>query len=236
MHRVSKIFVYILALLMFLSACAKKIDLHDLVTCGSYGVPGMLCRDLRGGTFSSKILEEDQYGRVLFEYTTKSCITNEKETSLVLCQMADSDYVYFYEDVCYDFSEQEISDLKTANDWNCPLDSTKMSRRKVHFTLDGVLNIGDKLDYKEVKSSICAEIDNVSTGQVKELSILDLDYAGNELYFLRTTQDDMYFALVNSNYEAAVLKIDGQLPTQDTIHEFKMENGWHYGFAPDDEA
>ena len=87
---------------------------------GSSAVPGLYCSDLKSGTYTVNILERDGQGRILYEYTTKSLITGEQETAVVICQKCDNDFVYFYEDKCYltgEPSEEEIRQLKVQNRW-----------------------------------------------------------------------------------------------------------------------
>lgn len=90
-----------------------------------------------------QIVEEDQYGRVLFVYETISFMFGETTDTLLcvgICQKKSTQDVYFYEDICYLlalgkiedykslFSTEDISELKQWNDWGIPLDETKMTK------------------------------------------------------------------------------------------------------------
>lgn len=79
---IKHIFLF-LTLILFLSSCEKEINERELALCGSYGVPGMFCYDLKGGSYSCNILEQDTYGRIMYEYSTTSAISNESENSLL---------------------------------------------------------------------------------------------------------------------------------------------------------
>ena len=231
MSRIAKCIFPFFVLMLLLSSCEKKINEHELALCGSYGVPGMFCYDLKGENYSCSILEQDEYGRILYEYTTASVISGESETAIVICQKIDPDYVYFYEDICYDVSDnvnQDTSTLKAANDWNKSLNNSKMSRRKNSVSLDLVIERDSLLNYRTVRSSTC-EAFGIVEDQIKELCIMDEDYNGNELYFLRVSQNQSYFLLINSNYEIALLEIDSIQSAYSNITAFKKDNGWVYG-------
>lgn len=231
MNKTCKRIFPILVLLLFLSSCEKEINEHELALCGSYSVPGMFCYDLKGGSYSCNILEQDAYGRIMYEYSTTSVISNERETAVIICQKIDSDFVYYYEDICFDGSEnaqQDTSALKAANDWNLPLENSKMSRRKNSISFDLTIETESVLDYQSVRSTVCEVLD-IEHNQINELCIVDEDYSGNELYFLRVSQNQCYFLLTNSNYESALLKIDSVQSAYSSIAAFKWDNSWTYG-------
>ncbi len=98
------------------------------------------------------IIEEDDYGRIMFSYVENNDISSY---NYLIAQKLDDHYVYFYPDYNfisseYDaqidseqavFTPDEIYDLKTVNDWNLPLDESKM----IHFEIT---------DLKEMPKSI----------------------------------------------------------------------------------
>ena len=142
-------------LLLCLVSCGGVHLEADLAVCGVYSVPGMFCADLKGGSVSSNIIDEDLEGRILFDYSTFNIITGKKESAFVICQFRDGDYVYFYEDVCYCLEkndQQAIESFMTENDWGQPLDFNKMSRRKVKVTIDLFINTETQLEYKKQAS------------------------------------------------------------------------------------
>ncbi|XMB73076.1 hypothetical protein RJI07_03970 [Mycoplasmatota bacterium WC30] len=88
------------------------------------------------------VIEEDNYGRTMFSYVESNDISSY---SYLIAQKSDPDYVYFYPDYNfisseYDywnnqdkemFTDDEINELKLLNDWDLPLDESKM----VHFEI-----------------------------------------------------------------------------------------------------
>ena len=156
----------ILMCLISIVGCQNKYRKHislDSAICASYAVPGMYCDDLKGGAFSYEIIEEDSYGRILYRFETINCLTEKEETVYVICQKTVSKYVYFYEDICYLFEENDNDDLmalKERNDWESELNTEKMwfeiredgeivkSVMKDHKIIQ--VPITDATDYKEL--------------------------------------------------------------------------------------
>ena len=169
MKRLSIFFLYLFTLTVLIS-CKDISPRHEMLVCGSYSVPGMICYDLKGGKFDCEILEEDSHGRILYEYTTKNVITDKEETALVICQMFDSEYVYFYEDKCYllsGYENSEIDKLKEQNDWNEALDQSKMSRREINISFDLVLMTDSKIEANSVRSACRKEL-GINDKQLQE--------------------------------------------------------------------
>lgn len=160
-----------------LSACGSAEPTDALVVCGSHGVPGMFCFDLKGSTYECNILEEDSEGRTLYEYVAYSDITGQDESIVVICQHTDNRYVYYYEDQCYvvgDYQKADIEALKTLNDWGDTLNYSRMSRREVDITFDRCISFESVIKNKNGRSA-CAEALNIEMSQIKELCISDVD-------------------------------------------------------------
>lgn len=206
-----------------------------MLVCGSYSVPGMICYDLKGGKFDCEIMEEDSHGRILYEYTTKNVITDKEETALVICQMFDSEYVYFYEDKCYllsGYENSEIDKLKEQNDWNEALDQSKMSRREINISFDLVLMTDSKIEANSVRSACRKEL-GINDKQLQELCILDTDHNGHELYSIcvkNSEKEGRYLAIASSEYAVSVLLLEGDTIDPTAIGDFKRENGWIFGY------
>ena len=230
----AKIAVIILCILILCASCGDAHISLELALCGSYAVPGMFCDELKGGTHTCTILEYDQQGRILFEYTTRNSITNKEETSLVICQAIDDEHVYFYEDLCYlfgEFQESDISQLKANNDWDQPLDESKMSRRAKNISFDLYIVIDPCLDLFEVRE-VCSRKIKKATDQIKVIR-LDADFAGHELYLLKAANSDieeLYFVISDSDYTVAIMEIKGYSFLPEELAAFKQANGWIYGF------
>lgn len=199
-----------------------------LSVCGSFAVPGLYCSDLKGGSFTVKVLERDGQGRILYEYTTKSLITGEQETAVVICQKYDNDFVYFYEDKCYltgEPSEEEIRQLKVQNRWDEENPLAGSAKRKYTVTADLFLLIDTPTDAKQVRSQ-CREKFGIADTQIKDLVILDA-----------TSQSALYWLAYEDGGETKtgyLLVTDGTTAfleskthaTPEALAAFKNENGW----------
>lgn len=218
-----------------LTSCTEKAEFYDLAVCGSYAVPGMFCNELKGGTVSCDVVEKDAYGRLLFAYTTYSNLTNREETAYVVCQKYDADYVYFYEDIGYLFAADYAHDaahLKSRNDWDMPLDETKMSRRKNKVTVD--LCIAKDTDQRWSNTEkACAEVLGIEPAKIEPYGFVDSDANGHEITLIRCgdEQSDAYFTMTLTDGTASVLKIADQTINQAQLTAWKHECGWVYGFA-----
>ena len=202
----------------------------DLKICGSYAVPGMFYRDLKGMESTVQVIENDSYGRVLFEYKTRNYIFDEKTTVYVICQKRDFDYVYYYEDICYSFildEENNFETLKEQNDWDCELNESKMSRRSNDITFDLTIMSHSKLDRQIIKEKYCTN-NKVKETDIKEFVLVDYDSAGNALRYVYHNGKKTFF-IVDSEYNIVLLEITEDFDFSD-LAEFKRNNGWKYGF------
>lgn len=230
-----------LACLCMLTGCISlpQSQSLDLAVCGSYAVPGMHCSDLKGGRFDCEVLDTDSQGRILFLYTTLNTITDKEETVLIICQIAGSKHVYFYEDICYfmgEPSEDEIGNLKKQNDWDCDLDFSKMTRRANNISFDLFLMDEDELDYRKVRAACCRAFE-IEESQIKDLYILDYNENKQVMYILELEKDDVserYCVLVNEFYEVAYMSISDADTFYSDIAGFKQESGWNSKIEVDD--
>lgn len=93
-----------------------------------------------------EILEQDQYGRTLFTYyECRYQASTLAFSSLAVCQSSNEQFVFYYEDVnfiikeqqrnqpkpVYEFTTEEIEQLKLANDWNKPLNLEKCIKKQI---------------------------------------------------------------------------------------------------------
>lgn len=89
-----------------------------------------------------EVIEEDEFGRVLFEYNEKFYTGDLFFSSLLIMQAKDENYVYYYEDynfICEErefmskaeFYSDDIDKLKEQNDWNKDLDLTKCIKKEL---------------------------------------------------------------------------------------------------------
>jgi len=95
-----------------------------------------------------KIIDVDEYGRILFYYEEAS-----NTNALLISQKSDEEYVYFYSDLNFitnrppyfytslgeidltaesNFSDESIEKLKVFNDWNCAeIDSNRLTQAEI---------------------------------------------------------------------------------------------------------
>lgn len=93
-----------------------------------------------------EIIEQDQYGRTLFTYYEKYYVGGDISfSSLVICQSSNEQHAFYYEDVNFivkeqevdipwpvnEFTNEEIEQLKLANDWNKPLNLEKCVKKEL---------------------------------------------------------------------------------------------------------
>lgn len=122
-----------------------KGENEDLYTEAIYSLLGNRGYYLEGEIIDDSeivVIEEDSYGRTMFSYFEKNEISS---FSYLIAQKTEDGYVYFYPDFNfissdYDypyendnviFSTDEINTLKSLNDWNLPLNESKMVCYKI---------------------------------------------------------------------------------------------------------
>ncbi|AUD63295.1 hypothetical protein BK010_06715 [Tenericutes bacterium MO-XQ] len=120
-------------------------EYKDLYTEAIYSLLGNRGYFLEGEILDDPeiiVIEEDNYGRILYAYYESNHVSSY---SYLIAQKSDDIYVYFYPNynfisAAYDydkattqtiFTTDEINQLKTQNDWNLPLDDSKM----IHFEI-----------------------------------------------------------------------------------------------------
>jgi len=195
----------------------------------------MFCPDLKGGSFSYNIIDEDNLGRILYEYTTQNQMSGNEETVLVICQKISDDYVYFYEDICYllpDYSNQDIDQLKAANDWNEPLIPDKMSRRPNNISFDLFIITDFELIMADVRRSLCKKM-SIMSEQIEDFFIVDVDNSRNGLFYLHTRIEDKercYLVFVDTSYHISTFEINDDTIKPEEIAGFKQQNKWTYGY------
>lgn len=130
----------IMSVIVLCQACLKY---DDVTICGAtlatYAIPGA------GGYTPHnkpliKLLERDDYGRVLYSIQTKD---DYQINALFITQKSDQEYVYYYDNICYIClvvneitKDQAIENLKHENDWGTILNESKMTRRVLNSKTD----------------------------------------------------------------------------------------------------
>lgn len=158
-------FLLALLLIVFLSGCLYDMRYSDLYQQVSSNV---LCTNgvYDGQSIEIDVLEEDSYGRQLFQYSMHVVATSQYDRICVVAirQKATLRDVYFYEDagflVAEDFSaidQRAVAELKLRNDWENPLQQEKMSKRRIdaprHFWMMRAPYFGKRFPYRPGQAS-----------------------------------------------------------------------------------
>lgn len=234
-------FLLALLLIVFLSGCLYDMRYSDLYQQVSSNV---LCTNgvYDGQSIEIDVLEEDSYGRQLFQYSMHVVATSQYDRICVVAirQKATLRDVYFYEDagflVAEDFSaidQRAVAELKLRNDWENPLQQEKMSKRRIdaprHF-LDGVL----AAFRQAVPTAAGASISG---------NYVDADGKGRILYYFYVYQKDeeegqrieerSYIAIFNEDgtYDPNtwLAELEDIYAYQEQLHALKLANGWTFG-------
>lgn len=133
-----KIFCILIIISAFLAGCyqrgsVKQTNLYAPYRIADVNIP--LADNLYTSQFDRVAeLETDEYGRCYYSYKTYSITLSANIEIHIISQMVKDDVVLFYPDYCYlirldsdpAFTEEDIAQLKTWNDWNQPLAADKM--------------------------------------------------------------------------------------------------------------
>lgn len=104
------------------------------------------------------VVETDEYGRILFQYTEKYFSTEVAFSSLLVLQKEENGFVYYYEDqnfICQEktsynvavvFEETLVENLKKQNDWNTPLNLEKCITKAIVDEKPAITVSDDVLD------------------------------------------------------------------------------------------
>lgn len=191
----------------------------------------------------SEILETDEYGRVLFAYYNGFGVY-----SVGIRQKHDEKYVYYYDNVSFlytmkyrEYTPEQASDLKEANDWNKPLDEEKMIKRAFldqyslkkkidplfdHEDLQRVFNAS--IEYKENESVIFYLVDSSQTGQ-QLFNVWRREKVSTTNGYEYTHLND-YLMILNSDGtydpENYLIEFKDQSEISAKLAEIKEKNGW----------
>ena len=205
-------------------------DIDMLHATAAYSVPGMFNFDTVN--VDIQVTEQDDYGRVLFSYTTYDVITGQEQTAWVICQKITKQAVYYYEDQNYSFSDSQdsIESLKQQNDWGAPLNEQQCSVRqpkfKMFFSTPGISSASN-LKRNKIAHAIEQQYGYADTGS----GFCDADGHGSELWYFVFDQEGTvleYFVLTNSKYEINLFEIKNDTFSPEELHKFKVNCGWHF--------
>lgn len=198
-------------------------------------------------------LETDDYGRVLFAY-----YNGFEDYTVGIRQKNDNEFVYYYDNISFicteegarDFLEEidkifpaeQIDKLKSANDWNQPLDEEKMIKRRI---VDPFL-----LSQKEEKVLTREDLFRIFYTSIKEeedtsepIYVFDVSQTRQQLCYINRVRSiptvgggdynyehEEYLMILNpdGSYDpdTYLLKIDDRERINEVLSEIKEKNGW----------
>ena len=225
--------VILLGYLIYTAICPPPhLENNVLQIVGNHSIPVMSNPNLRDSSSVIEVLERDSYGRILYSYSYYNMITEKDEIAIAICQKSDRDYVYFYEDICYlisYYNDSDIDALKVENDWESPYNESKMSRRKIKYTLDAQMIDGSDQRFYTVKAKF-SKLLGINESEFYDHCGFDYDSNGLAIYLFCVNNSDgtkdKYYVISSDSYEISYIKISNI----DDIASFKKENGWKYGY------
>jgi hypothetical protein len=140
------------------------------------------------------IVEEDEYGRILYEVSVSGAMTSEKECQnmcvYLVCQKYDENTVWYYDSECMIISKQfdlnvrkELGELKENNDWGTEIDISKCTSRKV---MSSYFEKIVEFDEDKLESLL---LDNMEEETIV-YDVCDKDQNGRMLVFVREKSYD----------------------------------------------
>ena len=189
-----------------------------------------------------EIIDEDQYGRVMFTYYEKYYSGADISFSaLIICQGSNEKEVFYYEDENYivkkqviysqnleRFTEEEIEKLKANNDWNKKISYDKCVRKEITRSKPEIPN------EEEIKDKIVSEFSLVN-GEYS----LYVDYLTNNQdnskyiiygYTITNEQENICFiGLVEKGdcIELRTMSLSNAYEYKTEFVEFKKLNNWY---------
>ena len=199
-----------------------------------------------------EIIEEDAFGRVLFSYyLDKSHYCGERIFGYLICQKVDETYVYYYPDYNYilnernhvdiPFSEEEIEDLKTKNDWGEEINEERFIKYEITRKKKEPNVKIEKKDYQVLIKKVAMDHGRIVDESKAYPSpvYLTSDSYGRMLFYVEVDLGNSYkwnteyiLAIIfnpDGSYdeETCVLELNDFYHEQDRLKEFKELNGWN---------
>lgn len=247
MKRIGQLFIVCICL-MLLTSCYEPAVENSVYYSdrGDLFVPLAYTMPVDAAYYSSyharkklalQVLETDDYGRTLCSlsfHDYSNAFFGNGEAYCIVQKSSDSE-TSFYEDYCcagvrnIEEADPVIEQLKHDNDWNLPLDDTKMTTLP-YYGLDpiGVYavtvkdddNMEAALDFLEMDSYGCAF--EIICKDAYGRTMISLDYEKKHEVYLVIMRDG---AVLNG--AASVHKVENMASPWEEMHELKQENGWN---------
>jgi hypothetical protein len=213
-----------------------------------------------------QVLETDLYGRVLFCYAEGAM---QGDVALIVCQATDEQNAYYYPNICYlptsfeeggnrihhgsripgtiddpynGVSANELDELKEINDWDRPLDNTKLAftsiirkRGSGPFKAKDVKRLFLESEVGKVALSFNERYSSVGA----RFSAVDAD--GRSLYYLSTGYGVTSYAVIiqaDGTYlqSSWAVEVEDERSYQANQVQFKQDNGWRERMASEKES
>lgn len=257
-----KIIALCLGILLILSGCHVQAILVDSVVYSgrddlfvpiSYSVPGLLYGASTDEIKDQKffICDEDDCGRTLCKlcFTSKnpSCLWGEDGCVYCIVQQTTDDTTWFYENVCCFASKREqdcteqISELKTVNDWGLPLNYEKM----LALPYEDYCAVGE-YDLQEASYKLLWQRRDAVTKMIRQLPDVDptstvgfdlvcSDSCGRILCSVVITNDNeklvngeapVYLVMLENERIIDVMSLQNRWDPWEEIKQFKIVNHW----------
>lgn len=204
---------------------------------------------------SVRILEEDDFGRVLFAYRGMSFLTKNghMQFALVVSQRTTTKYSYFYPDVNFItcevltsklysldgipeeatntyFTQEEIEFLKQRNDWNKPLNEEKLFQVKISNVKSWAI------DFDKTKSELQRAFPELKRYSLEPF-IIDTDdnmiYCARQMWYDENLQqyerDKAYLVIFDKDgniYEDGIEEIIDIWDYEEQLIAFKARFNW----------
>lgn len=179
-----------------------------------------------------EVLECDIYGRMLIKCNTYFFPTNQVEQLYVIGQKYDDCGIYIYEDVNYIILsyDNDIDNLKLLNDWDKPLDDSKMSYKMA--TVEKywqIIKTQPTNVISEYVTNAFVEEMGISNDSIAEMLEVDIDANGKRLnmYAIGSTSRDVYAVICDDNCNIWYSKIEVDENYQESISNLKNNANWY---------
>lgn len=226
-----KILCCFVLIVLMLTSCSTFSEKGMLAATGSYAVPGMSVGNIKGTEVVCNILDEDQYGRIIFEFECNNVITQKREKAIVIVQKYTEKTVWFYEDVCYlieAYQQFNVGTLKEQNDWDKPLNEAKMTSRVYNVTFDLFVQRGSNVKPYDLRAKVADKLSIAE--EYLDSCLLDATKNGADLYWFSANVDGesrMYYVISDGGDNVKLHLISDTDSFIDELWMFKAEVGWN---------
>lgn len=248
MKRVKNIGVRIVFLFVLFSiltgitgSCQRRYsrDMVIMFTQVFHAVPGT--RSINEHSIEGELIETDDYGRMRFSFWTGSV------KGICIMQKHDDKCVYYYDNVCYLISEpykehtsEELDAFKEANDWNEPMNESKMIKRELAEStlVTQVEEVYEKEELLKIFNSTVPDNEKYwtvvgyfdSSQDKQQLFIVSRSINKSTTGGYKYVPLDQYFMILNADGtydpENYLIKVDDLRQSNSPLTEIKERNGW----------